>query len=90
MDGPYSIDILHALLDLLADYDIGVTSLRFLYHSVHWTIMDEFGPITLRKVFTSLPKLEALCLDHENTSHSSYLPHATPWPASSTWVGKRI
>lgn len=88
MDGPYTLSILYDILDLFKAHRIFITNFRFLTHDEDWDIMDEFSPATLCKLFADLPRLEVLCLDHENKAYNNLWADAAPWPGR--WVESRL
>lgn len=68
VDDMDSDSTLWKLTTVVSRYSIPVTSLRFLFtEEYRWDYRSTFGPSTLAHVFASLPNLEVLCVDQENS-----------------------
>ena len=85
MDGPNSQSALSDLLGLFAKFHVPLTSLRFVSNDGNYSVFDDFGPSSLVEVFSCLPCLEVLCVDHDgNDDHSLEDAERMPWPGA--WV----
>lgn len=85
MDGPDSQSALSYLLGLWAKFHVPLTSLRFLSNDGDYSVFDNFEPSSLEELFSCLPRLEVLCVDHNvNEHHALQDAERMPWPGA--WV----